>query len=183
MGMFLLLSLFAAAATTPHYVSAQKKLHQIESHQAPARSTVAFTHAEINEYARVRARELADGAVRSPRVELRHNAATAAALVDFAKLREAGGEPPGMVMRWLLSGERPVRVMLRLDSRDGLCTVHLERVEVSGVGIEGRGLDFLIGNFVTPLYPDAQIGQPFEMDHRVERIDVRPNSVFVRIGE
>jgi len=33
-------------------------------------------------------------------------------------------------------------------------------------------LDYLIQNYLLPYYPDAKIGQPFELNHRIERVDV-----------
>jgi hypothetical protein len=43
-------------------------------------------------------------------------------------------------------------------------------------------LDFLIQNFVLPYYPDAKIGQPFELAHRIDRLEVRPGEVRVVIA-
>jgi hypothetical protein len=181
MGLAVLL-MFLAAAATPEYRSAKQKLDLIEKDRATPRSTVSFSHKEINDYARFRVDEVVPGAIRDPKVELRRDGAVGTALVDFAKLRASQGEAPGLLLGWLLRGERPIRVEVKLKSEAGRCQVDVERVEVSGIGVEGRSLDFLIENFLLPRYPDVKIGKPFELDHRVERIDVRPTSVFVRIG-
>jgi hypothetical protein len=55
-------------------------------------------------------------------------------------------------------------------------------VEISGVTIDGKSLDFLIKSFLLPLYPDAAVGRPFELGHRIEKLDVQPKSVGVLIG-
>ena len=47
--------------------------------------------------------------------------------------------------------------------------------------IEGRMLDFLIHNYLMPAYPEAKIGQPFALGHRIEQLDVQPAAVGVLI--
>ena len=42
-------------------------------------------------------------------------------------------------------------------------------------------LDFLIQNYLLPYYPEAKIGQPFELNHRMDRLDIKPNQVAVYI--
>jgi hypothetical protein len=44
-------------------------------------------------------------------------------------------------------------------------------------------LDFLIQQYLVPNYPAAKVGQPFELGHRIERLDVRPSEVGVVIGK
>src|ERR1035441_3155628 len=86
-------------------------------------------------------------------------------------------------MSKLLDGERPVSVTARIRSSAGRATVDIERVEISGIVIDGRTLDFLIQNFLLPMYPDAIIGRPFELGHRIDRIDVSPSAVAVLLKE
>jgi hypothetical protein len=43
-------------------------------------------------------------------------------------------------------------------------------------------LDFLINNYLIAAYPDAKVGQPFDLGHRIERLDVQPSAVGVIIG-
>jgi len=107
--------------------------------------------------------------------------ATGAALVDFGKLERTAGRQPGWLMSKLLDGERPVSVTARIRSSAGRATVDIQRVEISGIVIEGRTLDFLIENFLLPMYPDAVIGKPFELGHGIDRIDVSPSAVAVLI--
>ncbi len=104
-------------------------------------------------------------------------------MVDFGKVRRAQGYQPGWLMSKLLDGERPVSVTARIDSGGGKATVRVERVEISGFQIDGSSLDFLIQNFVIPLYPDAAVDRPFEMGHRIEKLDIQPAAVGVWIGK
>jgi hypothetical protein len=174
--------LTAMSAAGSDYESAIRKLESIEQQRAAPNSTVTLTDAEVNAYARVAVQEVAPGAVREPKVELRTREAVGRALIDFEKLQTTRGKKPGTLMGWLLRGERPVSVAVRIESDEGRCRIDIQRVEVSGIPIEGRMLEFLIDNFLRPLYPEAAIGEPFELRHRIRKIDVQPGRVDVRIG-
>jgi hypothetical protein len=82
-------------------------------------------------------------------------------------------------MSKLLDGERPVSVTARVRSSAGRATVDIQRVEISGLAIDGGTLDFLIQNFLIPMYPEAVIGKPFELGHGIDRLDVSPSAVAV----
>lgn len=175
--------LIAAAANPPAaYQSAKRKLDTIENDQAPANAAYSFTKAEIEAWATVEAREEVPEGFRDPRVELGNGVATGRALIDFMKLRHAKGAPKNWFIDKLLEGERPVAVTARIDSANGMCTVHLLRLEISGVAATGSVLDFLIKNFFLTLYPEAKIGEPFRFQHRVERLEVRPAGAYIKIA-
>ena len=55
-------------------------------------------------------------------------------------------------------------------------------MDVSGVKARGAVLDFLIANFLLPIFPDAKIGSPFQLQHQVERFEISPQGVNVRIA-
>jgi hypothetical protein len=101
------------------------------------------------------------------------------ALIDFLKLRQAAGKPSGWVMTKLLAGERPVRVTAKIKSGSGRAVVDVERVEISGVTIDGKMLDYLIQHYLIPQYPEAKVGQPFELAHRIDHLEVKPDAVGV----
>jgi len=73
------------------------------------------------------------------------------ATMDFGKLRRAHGYQTGWLMSKLLDGDRPVSVTARIRSAGGRATVDLQRVEISGVAIDGRTLDFLIETSCCPV--------------------------------
>jgi hypothetical protein len=56
-------------------------------------------------------------------------------------------------------------------------------VEISGVAIDGKMLDFLIGHYLIPQFPETKIGRPFELAHRVDRLEIAPNAVGVVMGD
>ncbi len=161
------------------YASAQKKFALLENDRLKPGSRVTLSQRELNAYVEQEVPQVAPQGVREPRVELGAGTATGSALIDFVKLRSAQGKPPGWLMRQLLQGEHPVTVTAQIESGGGRATVNVQRVEVSGVAIEGRMLDYLIQNYLLPYYPEAKVGEPFEMRHRIERIDVQPTRVDV----
>ena len=115
-------------------------------------------------------------------MQLGEGVASGRALVDFLQMRQAQGQNPGWLMSRMLEGERPLLISVRLRSSGGRCTVDLTKVEISGVAAQGSVLDFLIRTFFLPLYPRAKIGQPFELGYNIERLEIHPVGVVVRIG-
>ena len=162
------------------YVSAQKKMDSIESDRLKAGTRVEFAPAELNAYAE----HEAPAGVRNPRIQLgTREVVTGSALVDFNKVERAQGNKPGWLMSKLLEGERPVSVKVRIRSGHGEATVEVERVEISGIAMDGRTLEFLIQNVLLPLYPSAVVGKPFELGHRIEKLDVGTAAVGVVLGQ
>ncbi len=143
---------------------------------------VHLSPAELNAYVEQQVPTVTDG-VRNPRIELLGpEMARGSALIDFAKVRSSQGHPPGWLMSRLLEGERPVTVTARIRSAGGTATVDVQSVDISGVQIDGRTLDFLIDHFLLPLYPTAAVNRPFELGYHIEKLDVQPGGVGVVIG-
>ena len=161
------------------YSSVQKKFDLIEHDRLKPGSRVTLSQRELNAYVEQQVPLVAPQGVRDARIELAAGAATGSAVIDFVRLRSAQGKPPGWLMRQLLQGEHPVTVTAQLQSGGGRATVIVQRVEVSGIVVEGRMLDYLIQTYLLPYYPDAKVGEPFELSHRIDRIDVQPARVDV----
>ena len=172
-------ALFCRAATDPLAAGVQRKFDQIGVHQAKPGSVVLFTQIELNAWARVKVAESFPQGMRSPLIELGNGEATGSALVDFLKMRSGQGKETGWLISRLIEGERPLKVWVRLTSAAGKATVHLTRVDLSGATLSGRTLDFLIDNFFRPRYPDAKIGEPFELEDSIERVEVQPAGLRV----
>ena len=174
-----LLGLATLCAAPDDYLSAKQKFDLIESGGLKAGSRVELSVRELDAYAE----QQVPAGVRNPRLQLAApGLATGIAMVDFGKLRRAAGYQTGWLMSKLLDGERPVSVTARIHSAGGRATVDLQRVEISGVAIDGGTLDFLIQNVLLPLYPNAVLGRPFELGHRIDKLDVAPAAVGVFIG-
>ncbi|HYP09148.1 MAG TPA: hypothetical protein VER03_23175 [Bryobacteraceae bacterium] len=178
------LAVFAAAGlgavSRTDYLNAKKKFQAIDKHAVKPGSRVAITASELNAYVQAELPTVAPKGVRSPQVELEgDNTATGRAMIDFVKLRSAGGKQPGWLFRKLFSGEKEVAVTTRITSGGGRATVDLKKVEVAGIPIEGAALDFLVKNYLLPNYPNAKIGRPFALHKRVDRIEVTPAAAYV----
>jgi hypothetical protein len=173
--------LFAGAlgAAISDYDSAKQKLDRIESDRLRSGTRVELTAREMTAWVE---REAPQG-VRNPRIQLvAPEVASGSAVIDFNKLQKAQGIEPSWLMSKLLSGEHPVSVTARVRSAGGHATVDVQKVEIGGVTIDGKTLDYMIQNFLLPMYPDAAVGRPFELGHRIEKLDVEPASVGVVIG-
>jgi hypothetical protein len=161
------------------YSTAQHKLDLIENGKLRPGSRVSFTERELNAYVVQELPKSVPQGVREPRLELGAGTATGTALIDFLKLEHASGNPPGWLMRQLLAGEHPVTVTARITAANGSAKVDVESVQISGVTVEGRLLDYLIRNYLNVYYPDAKVGQPFQMSYRIDRLDIQPARVDV----
>ncbi len=185
MRRILLLLAAAAALVAPQsadQASCQRKFNQIKAGRVPAGSKLAISSRELNAYVRAQVPTVAPDGVREPRLELGNGRATGRAYVDFPKLRQSQGQPMGWFMAKLLEGEKPVVVEARIISGGGMATVDVERVEVSGLELSGSTLDYVIRRFLWSYYPEAKIGKPFELDHDIDRLEIRPAGVDVVIA-
>lgn len=171
----------AAGAVGPR--SMERKLDAIESGKLRPGASVLFTPGEIHDWLKDHATVLASYGVRNLRVALGTGRVTAYAQIDFLKLKQtATGEAPGWIGKELLAGERPVSVTVRVQSRAGRARVDVERVEISGVPVEGAALDFLIRAYLIPAWPEAKVDEWFRLNPRVDRIAVAPDGVSVHAG-
>jgi hypothetical protein len=162
---------------------AHQKFARIETGKLAPGTRIDFSIIELNAWAADEARLYAPGAARNIKVELTEGGATGSMLLDFLKLRQsATGEQPGWLAKTLFSGERPVTVKGRFESGSRRARVMVDRVEVSGVAIEGTALEFLIQNWLRPTFPDVKVNQWFELAYRVERFTVTPSGTSVFIG-
>jgi len=180
LGAFAMAAMLLRAAD-PLYDSARKKLDMIEEGRAPRGSQVNFPVAEVNAWARVKVPEIVPEGIRDIRVEMGAGTATGYAIVDFLKMRQAQGAATGWFVSKLIEGERPLRVTVRMESAGGRCTVYLTRVDLSNASATNTVLDFLVKVFFMPLYPEAKINEPFDLDYNMERIELRPGVARVVI--
>lgn len=154
------------------------KLRAIESGRIKPGYAVTFSEAELNAWANDRVPRMFDG-IRNQRVQLGSETATASALIDFVKVRQSEGLDTSAVVARLFEGERPVRVVLRVESGAGRAIVSPVSLEISGVAVTGKVLDFLVTRFFVPLFPEAKVGEPFELRDDIERIEIRPRALRV----
>jgi len=176
------LSWSLVSAADPAYQNAKRKIEMIREDRAKPGSKVWLSLAELNAYGGASALEAVPKGLRNPQLELGTGAAAGSALIDFLKVRELKGPAPNPLVAWFLSGERPVRAEVRIESGRGRATVHLQKVTVGRVTAQGAVLDYLVENFLLPNYPDAKIGTPFELRHNMERFEISSKGVNVVIA-
>lgn len=180
---WLLLAFAASAlfAANPLADTAQKKLDSISDRKLKPGAVVTLSAAEINAWIHEKAIKAFPEGIRNEHINLGPGTADGTALIDLLKIGKNKGKDVNALIARLIEGERPLRILIRVDSANGRCTVYLTRVELSGVAIDGSILDFLIKHFVQPRYPDIKINEPFELDYNIDRIEIQPAGVRVVI--
>jgi hypothetical protein len=176
-------ALTAGALLTAALTGAAAKFHGLAIGAYRPGARVAITMSEFNAYLQTEIPATIGPGVRNARVETdAGNIARGYVDIDFLKVRQAHGETPNWLMSQFLAGERPVAIKVRVTSGGGKCRVDVLSVSVSGVVAEGRTLDFLINNFVIPTFPDVKIGKDFDLDYKIDRLEIRPGVVYVVLG-
>ncbi len=169
-----------AVGSRTDYLNVKRKFQTLDSKPPKPGTRVSITSVELNEYVQTELPQVAPEGIRNPKVELQgDNVATGSAVIDFLKLRSAQGKSTSWMMRKLLEGERDVAVTTRIQSGGGQATVTLQKVEISGIPIQGTALDFIISNYLVPNYPNAKIGKPFALHKHVDRIEVARNVAYI----
>ena len=167
------------AASDAYFRTAQAKLDSIDQGRAKRGSVIFFSVQEINAWALHKVPEIVPEGIRNQRVTFGNDAGTTYALMDFLKMRHAQGKATNWMMARMIEGEHPVTISLHVQSAGGLCLVNLTRVDISGAVASGAVLDFLVKTFFISLYPEAKIGEKFELGFNIERIDLRPAGIRV----
>jgi hypothetical protein len=167
-------------ASRTDYLNAKRKFEAIEKYQTKPGARIPLPSSELNAYAQEEIREVAPQGVRDPKIELHgNNVVTGRALINFLKVQNARGAAPNWLMKKLLDGEHEVAVTARISSAAGKATVYVQRVEISGVPVEGATLDFLVQNYLLPNYPKAKINRPFDLNYRMDRLEVSPGIAYI----
>ena len=171
----------AALTAADPATSAQQKIDAILANRPAPGSVILFTPAEANAWAQAKLPVLVPQGIRNESLEFSPDVVTGSALVHFIKVRKAMGKDTGAILSKLLEGERPVRATVRVASANGFATLYLTRLQVGSSAVSGTVLNTLIDNVLRPVYPDATINEPIELDYRIERIEIRPAGVRVVI--
>lgn len=172
---------YCLRAADPAGVAVQKKLDLIQSGRAKPGAVYRFTAADLNAWVRMKAPTIVPDGFRQPRLTLGAGEASASALIDFLKVRDARGISTNWLVAKLIQGEKLVTARATIRSAHGQATVHLVRVEIGGLAVSGSTLDFLVQNFFRPFYPNAKIDEPFDFAADVDRIEVTPAEARVYI--
>lgn len=160
--------------------SVRAKLALVEGEHATRGTRIVFSTAELNAWIMDSAKTHVPQGLRNPRLLPGIGMATGSAEIDFVRLRQAAtGEAPGWLVKNLFAGERPVKATVRFQSRNGQARVDVESVEISGIPLEGKVLDFAFDAFVRPAFPYASISQWFTLQYGIDHFTVNPSGVAV----
>jgi hypothetical protein len=178
-GFALLLCFASPGAADPLYRSARAKQLSITDGTLKPGATVVFSEAEVNRWAEIHVPQWVPQGLTQHKVKILAGAATGTAQVDFLAMQHARGVRMNSLFERLIRGERPLALAIRLESAGGFATVHLTRLEISGVAATGAVLDFLVDNFFLTLFPEAKINRPFALDYDIEKVALLPGRVAV----
>ena len=173
MAVFAFVALAVGSQTDPAD-AVRARFRAIQDGKARPGSVLVFNARELNAYARNELPTVVPQGVRELRLELGQGTATGYAFIDFLQIERGEGVKPPWLIQKLIEGERPVKVEAKIESAAGKATVLLQRVEISGIAVSGSTLNFLIDNFLIPLFPTAKVNQPFDLNSHVDRIEVGP---------
>ena len=152
--------------------SAKRKLERIAEGKAPSGSSIILAEDEINSYLRYDFADDIPAGISRPHIRLEPDRVSGSAMVDFVEWKAQRGEPPGMLLSWLLRCERRVDVVCHYTSADGYGRVDVESVKISGVPISAGAVTFLIENLVQPRYPAAVVGRPAPLGYNLKQVRI-----------
>ena len=172
----------ALPGSTAEYQSAKEKIDLITEEKATRGSTVHFSASEINAFAAGEAAAKAPDAIKDLKVELGAGRFTWTGIVNFAKLAESDdmSMTASLFLR-MLKGEKPVTIKALWKSSGGKATVEVESVQVEETEMEGATLAFIVEPLLASNIENAKVGEPFDLEHHVERIQLTPNGIDVKL--
>lgn len=166
-----------AQAGDPLAAGARSKLDAMTEERLQPGSHVHWNLAELNAYVHEEAVEQLPPGVRDTRVALGNGMIDAYATVDFARIAQAEGKALHPAIAKLIEGDRPLKLSLRVDSRQGRITIFLTGIEINGVALSGAPLNLLLQTFFLAYHPNAHINEPFDLDFGLDRVEVTPQGI------
>jgi hypothetical protein len=148
--------------------SAEKKFRHIERNgklQNPDQTPTVLTEEEVNAYFAAGKVELPDG-VKSVRFRSRPGMIDALARVDFDQITASRRSANPLLL--LFTGTHNVRVLARAAGAGGIGEVHVQAVEIDGVGVPRAALEFFLERYVTPRHPQVRMDTRFKLPHKLD---------------
>ncbi|MEN6602610.1 MAG: hypothetical protein ABFD86_09340 [Bryobacteraceae bacterium] len=176
-----LAAILQPACASPSYVQFKQKTAMIVDGKAAPGSRIVFTKPQIDAFLNEEAIRIIPGSVYGAHVELGYGRATGGANMNFVKLLQARGTPPGWLFTKMFEGWKPVHAAIRVKSGGGRATVYLDSLELSGMPVPNMLVDFIVRHFAQSYSPDIRLGEPFPLNHRIERLELAPSGFAVVI--
>jgi len=174
-----LAAILPPASASPSYAQFKQKAAMIVDGKAAPGSRIVFSKPQIDAFLNEEAIQIIPGGVNGAHVELGYGRATGGASVNFVKLLQARGSPPGWLFTKMFEGWKTVGAAIRMESGGGRATIYLDRLDLSGVPVPNVLVDFIMRHFAQSYSHDICLGQPFALHHRIERLELAPGGFTV----
>lgn len=165
------------------YMVADQKLDQIAENRVSRGAIVHLTPAEVNALVRGKIAEEGVEGITNPIATLGEDSATWSGLVDFGRLPQLAKYKNNFLLSSLLKDAKQVEAAIGLISANGQATIDVKHVTIGETRFEGSTLGFLVQQVVLKDYPDAKLGEPFDLEHNVESIKLRSSGITVKIKD
>lgn len=148
--------------------SMQAKLDHIQQNgekAQPDQAPTVMTEEEVNDYIAAGRIALPQG-VKKLRMEGRTGVVTAFLNVDFDEIR--AGQKSSNSMLSVFSGQHDVRVEGEAAGSGGQGRVHVREVSIDGFTVPRMALEYFVGKYITPKYPNVGIDSQFHLPDRID---------------
>ena len=159
--------------------SMQTKLDHIQQNgqkAQPDQTPTVMTEEEVNDYIAADRIVLPQG-VRKLRMEGRTGVITAFLNVDFDEIR--AGQKSSNPMLSVFSGQHDVRVEGDAAGSGGQGRVHVREVSIDGFTVPKMALEYFVGKYITPKYPNVGIDSQFHLPDKIDLATVGYHKVTV----
>lgn len=150
----------------------QTKIDQIKSAATDATRSEAQTldlyEAELESYVLFRLKDKIPVELKSFGVKLDAGTISSETDVTFT----GSGDNSNPVLRMLVGSTHAVYISGKLSGQGGHGTFDLEEIRFDGIPVPGFVVQALIGQYVTPKYPDVDLNKPFEIPYGIEDIQI-----------
>ena len=148
--------------------SMQAKLDHIQQNgqkAQPDQTPTVMTEEEVNDYIAADRIVLPQG-VKKLRMEGRTGVITAFLNVDFDEIR--ANQKSSNPLLSVFSGRHDVRVEGDAAGSGGQGRVHVREVSIDGFNVPNVALEYFVGKYITPKYPNVGIDSQFHLPNRID---------------
>jgi hypothetical protein len=148
--------------------SMQAKLDHIQENgqkAQPDQTPTVMTEEEVNDYIAAGRIVLPQG-VKKLRMEGRTGVITAFLNVDFDEIR--ANQKSSNPLLSVFSGRHDVRVEGDAAGSGGQGRVHVREVSIDGFNVPNVALEYFVGKYITPKYPNVGIDSQFHLPNRID---------------
>jgi hypothetical protein len=162
---------------------ANQKVESITNGEAPSGSTIQLSTAEVNalQLGRMREDGIEGEGVKDAKIVLGEDSGSWSGIVDFGKLPQLESLRNNFLLSSLLKTPKPVSAAMTLVSSAGKATLDVTQVTIGETQFTGNTLGFLVKQLVLNDYPEAKLGEPFDLEHNVESIKLKPEGVTIKM--